>query len=83
MGVFRRDNWTCQYCGKKGNRKTLTIDHVIPKSKGGKTDWNNLVVSCSSCNTKKGDELLKDMGVKLKVSQSRSLKYAKLSRIFY
>ena len=65
--IFIRDRGKCQYCDKRLKKSRFTLDHVIPKSKGGKTDWNNLVVSCSSCNTKKGDELLKDMGIKLKV----------------
>jgi 5-methylcytosine-specific restriction endonuclease McrA len=50
--VFRRDNFTCQYCGKKSN--SLTIDHVIPRSKGGAHAWENLVAACPSCNHKKG-----------------------------
>ena len=65
--IYIRDRGRCQYCDKRLNRSRFTLDHVIPKSKGGETDWNNLVISCSSCNTKKGDDLLKDMGVKLRV----------------
>ncbi len=49
--IYKRDNHTCQYCGA---RSRLTIDHVIPRSKGGEDSWENLVVACSSCNTKKG-----------------------------
>lgn len=50
-----RDNYTCSYCGKKFNRSDLNIDHVIPKSKGGKTTWLNCVTSCIKCNSKKKD----------------------------
>ena len=54
--ILKRDNNTCQYCSKKVN--SMTIDHIIPKKKGGKDTWENLVAACSKCNTKKGDSLL-------------------------
>lgn len=60
--VFKRDNYECVYCNKKGDRKTLTIDHVIPKSKGGKDTWVNLVTSCRKCNLEKADLTLKEFG---------------------
>lgn len=50
--IFKRDQNQCQYCGA---RKALTIDHIIPKSKGGKTNWVNLITACHHCNTKKGN----------------------------
>lgn len=50
--ILRRDNYRCQYCGKK--MKTLTIDHVIPKSRGGTDSWDNLVAACVKCNNEKG-----------------------------
>lgn len=49
-----RDNFTCQYCEKKLNSFDLTIDHVIPRVKGGKTKWENIVCACYTCNTIKG-----------------------------
>jgi 5-methylcytosine-specific restriction endonuclease McrA len=52
--VFARDNWTCQYCGSRSN---LTVDHVIPRSKGGTSEWTNIVASCAPCNRRKGDHL--------------------------
>jgi 5-methylcytosine-specific restriction endonuclease McrA len=52
--VLRRDNHACQYCG---SGKHLTLDHVIPRSKGGQHTWNNVVAACSSCNSRKGDRL--------------------------
>lgn len=65
--VFKRDNWTCQYCGvRRKNPKLLTIDHVYPKSKGGGTQWTNLVTACPKCNGKKGNKLLKECGMRLK-----------------
>jgi 5-methylcytosine-specific restriction endonuclease McrA len=52
--VFARDGWTCQYCGV---RSSLTVDHVIPRSKGGSSSWENIVASCAPCNRRKGDRL--------------------------
>lgn len=60
--IYQRDGHKCQYCG--ATRK-LTIDHIIPRSRGGGDDWDNLVVACSSCNIKKGDKYLEQTGMKL------------------
>ena len=54
FNVFLRDKFTCQYCGSKNE---LTFDHLLPRSKGGKTDWNNVVTACTCCNVKKGGRL--------------------------
>jgi 5-methylcytosine-specific restriction endonuclease McrA len=56
--VFRRDHYSCQYCGKKGG--VLTIDHIIPRRLGGKQTWQNVVTACSTCNHRKGGRMLKD-----------------------
>lgn len=61
--LFRRDRGECQYCG---SQKQLTIDHVIPKSKGGKTSWSNLVTACNRCNILKGDKTPEQVGLILK-----------------
>ena len=53
--LFARDRWTCQYCGNE--RGTLTIDHVVPRSKGGASSWENIVTCCGPCNRRKGDRL--------------------------
>jgi 5-methylcytosine-specific restriction endonuclease McrA len=53
--VFARDRWTCQYCGRE--RGNLTVDHVIPRSKGGRSTWDNIVTCCGPCNRRKGDRL--------------------------
>jgi len=53
--VFFRDNYNCQYCGNKFMKHQLTLDHVIPKSRGGPKTWENLVACCVSCNQRKGD----------------------------
>ncbi len=58
--VLRRDSHTCQYCG---SGKRLTLDHVIPRSKGGQHTWNNVVAACESCNSKKGDRLPQEIGM--------------------
>ena len=52
--VFARDGWSCQYCGSRSN---LTVDHVIPRSKGGPASWENIVACCAPCNRRKGDHL--------------------------
>ena len=61
--LFKRDNGECQYCG---SRKHLTIDHIIPKSKGGKTNWTNLITACNRCNVNKGDKTPEQAGLVLK-----------------
>lgn len=53
--VFWRDNNQCQYCTKTFLKEELTLDHVIPRSKGGKNTWTNLVTACKKCNQKKGN----------------------------
>jgi 5-methylcytosine-specific restriction endonuclease McrA len=53
--LLSRDNYTCQYCGT--TEQPLTIDHVIPKSRGGKTEWTNVVAACVACNRKKGNKM--------------------------
>ena len=58
--VFARDGWACQYCGSTG---TLTVDHVIPRSKGGDSSWENIVASCAPCNRRKGDRLPAQAGM--------------------
>mgnify|MGYP003139154920 FL=1 len=64
--IFIRDKGCCQYCDKKLNKSRFTIDHVIPRAKGGKSTWENLVCSCAKCNAQKGDKTLNELGIKLK-----------------
>jgi 5-methylcytosine-specific restriction endonuclease McrA len=61
--IFRRDNYTCQYCGKKTT--DLTIDHVIPRSLGGLHTWDNVVAACPVCNHRKGGRLLDEVNMHL------------------
>lgn len=64
--LFHRDHFKCQYCGYYGNYSELTFDHVIPKVKGGPTNWQNIVTACQPCNSKKGSLSLKDSGLELR-----------------
>ena len=52
--IYWRDKYTCQYCGEKQLYGNLTLDHVVPKSRGGLGGWENLVTACVTCNQKKG-----------------------------
>jgi 5-methylcytosine-specific restriction endonuclease McrA len=63
--IYARDGYKCSYCGQKKQPHELNYDHVIPRSKGGKTNWENIVSSCIACNLKKGDKTLKQAGMAL------------------
>lgn len=63
--VFKRDNFGCQYCGKALNSLDITMDHIIPKSMGGRSSFGNCVSSCKTCNLKKGAMSLEEAGMKL------------------
>lgn len=62
--IFRRDNYTCQYCGSAA--RDLTIDHITPKHMGGQHTWTNVVTACSYCNHKKGGRTLRQSGMQLR-----------------
>jgi 5-methylcytosine-specific restriction endonuclease McrA len=53
--VLLRDDYTCGYCSQRGDRATMTVDHVVPRSQGGRSTWVNLVAACASCNGRKRD----------------------------
>ena len=57
FNVFLRDRFSCQYCGNGFSASDLTFDHVVPRSKGGRTNWTNVVAACSPCNLRKGNKL--------------------------
>ncbi|WP_308194501.1 HNH endonuclease [Pseudonocardia kujensis] len=63
-GVLRRDLRRCAYCGKKAD----TIDHVIPRSRGGAHSWENCVAACRACNSKKADKLIEEIGWTLRIT---------------
>ena len=63
FNVFLRDEFRCQYCGKKGE---LTFDHIVPRSSGGITSWGNVVAACAPCNMRKGSKSLRRAGMSLR-----------------
>ena len=62
--LFARDEWRCVYCGTSGGR--LTLDHVVPRSRGGESVWENVVTSCAPCNLRKGDRTLEEAAMELR-----------------
>jgi 5-methylcytosine-specific restriction endonuclease McrA len=65
QNVFERDRNTCQYCGRRFERKDLNIDHVVPRLRGGLTTWTNVVCSCIECNSRKGSRSPEEAGMRL------------------
>ena len=65
LNIYARDHDTCQYCGKQLPRSDLNLDHVVPRSQGGKTSWENVVCSCVPCNLKKGGRTPDQAGMML------------------
>ncbi|MDG2096593.1 MAG: HNH endonuclease [Paracoccaceae bacterium] len=63
FNLFLRDEFKCQYCGSKGD---MTFDHIVPRSKGGRTTWENVVASCQKCNLRKGSKSIKNAGLSLR-----------------
>jgi 5-methylcytosine-specific restriction endonuclease McrA len=64
FNVFLRDRFACQYCGEPFPSHELTFDHVIPRSRGGRTTWENVVAACSVCNLLKGSRLPAEVGMR-------------------
>lgn len=67
VNILARDNFECQYCGRDLSSKEATLDHVLPKSRGGRTTWTNIVCCCTSCNRKKGRYTPEEAGMPLKI----------------
>lgn len=65
INIYGRDKYTCQYCGVKKLISELTYDHVVPRSKGGKTTWTNIATCCSDCNRKKANRTPVEAGMRL------------------
>jgi 5-methylcytosine-specific restriction endonuclease McrA len=61
--LFARDKWRCQYCGTDSGK--LTLDHVVPRSRGGESIWENVVTSCAPCNLRKGNRTVEEAGMRL------------------
>jgi 5-methylcytosine-specific restriction endonuclease McrA len=68
FNVFLRDGFQCAYCG---SHEDLTFDHVVPRSKGGRTSWENIVAACSPCNLRKGGRLSAEIGMQPHVRPHR------------
>jgi len=73
--VLARDQYTCQYCGAQPAKGRLTLDHVVPRSRGGEHTWENVVTSCIPCNQRKGDRILREAGMTL-LSRPERPRYA-------
>ena len=69
--LYEHYKYRCCYCGKKFSSQELNLEHVVPRSKGGKTSWENVVTSCMPCNTRKGDKLPHEAGMNLLAVPSR------------
>ena len=65
INIFSRDRFTCQYCGRNPQRSELNLDHVIPRSQGGRTTWENVVCCCVPCNRRKGGRTPAQAGLRL------------------
>jgi len=63
--ILARDHYTCQYCGAQPVKGRLTLDHVVPRSRGGENAWENVVTACIPCNQRKGDRVLQEAGMTL------------------
>lgn len=64
--IYARDNFACQYCGKRFPTDALTFDHVIPRVRGGKTSWDNIVTACIECNREKGGRTPREASMPLR-----------------
>lgn len=72
--LMHRDKYTCQYCGKIGG--DLTVDHIMPRSRGGQDEWENVVVACLRCNVGKGNKTPEEAGLKMKCKPIRPINFA-------
>jgi 5-methylcytosine-specific restriction endonuclease McrA len=66
INVYTRDGFRCQYCGEKKGMRDLNYDHVLPRVRGGKTVWENIVTSCYACNDRKGSRTPEEAGMTLR-----------------
>jgi 5-methylcytosine-specific restriction endonuclease McrA len=64
--IFKRDHYTCQYCGEQPGSEELTIDHVVPRAQGGTSTWQNCVLACVACNKRKADRTPVQAGLRLR-----------------
>ncbi|MAF49109.1 MAG: HNH endonuclease [Rhodospirillaceae bacterium] len=66
FNVFLRDRFTCQYCGLGFATQDLTFDHMVPRSRGGRTEWRNVVTACAPCNLRKANKLAAEAGMRIR-----------------
>ena len=71
QNVLLRDRWRCQYCGQRRPTAQLTFDHVLPRSRGGRTEWDNIVIACTRCNSKKAQRTPEEARMPLRSRPSR------------
>lgn len=69
--IYEHYNYRCCYCGKKFPTHELNLEHVVPRSRGGKSTWDNVVTSCVSCNLQKGNKLIGETGMNLRIKPSK------------
>lgn len=81
QNVFYRDGGCCQYCGVKLTRSQITFDHVLPRSRGGITNWDNIVISCMPCNSRKGNRTPEEAEMRLRKKPSSPKTRAEIQRI--
>jgi len=69
--ILARDHFTCQYCGAQPGKGSLTVDHVVPRSRGGENTWENVVAACAPCNQRKGGRTPEEAGLRLRSQPGR------------
>ena len=79
--VFGRDSFSCQYCGAQPGTEELTYDHVLPRSRGGKTTWENIATCCWDCNEAEADRTPSEAGMKLRKKPVKPLVRPQLGRL--
>lgn len=80
--IYEHYSYHCCYCGKRFPTQELNLDHVVPRSRGGPTNWNNIVTSCIPCNLKKGNRLPQEAGMKMHLPPSRPKWKGRSSLVF-
>ncbi len=71
LNIYARDRFECQYCGERKQTEELTFDHVQPRSRGGKTTWENIVSCCIACNSEKADRTPAEAGMRLRATPKK------------
>lgn len=71
VNIYARDGFRCQYCARQLPVDELTYDHVVPRSRGGKTEWTNIVTACAPCNLRKADRTPEQVGMRLRARPTR------------